>query len=104
LSYRLCGHLKADGLPCSSPALRHERLCYFHHRELQSLLAFARDRRRAEVCDWQLPPLETAAAIHASLARVWKELTAGRLDLDRAGVMLYSLQQAALPLRTPRKE
>lgn len=103
MSYRTCRHLKPDGLPCGSPALRNQPLCYFHHRELQHRLAFARDRRRAEVCDWKLPPLRTLADVQNSLRRIYNEVLADRLDLDRAGQMLYTLQQAAVPLRADPK-
>jgi len=99
MSLRLCGHLKPDGLPCGSPALRGQSLCYFHHRDRQHLLKFARDRRRAEVCDWKLPPLHTLADIQKALHRITNELWKGRLDLERAGPMLNATQQAALPFR-----
>ena len=33
MSYRSCDHLKEDGVPCGSPALRGEKLCFFHHRD-----------------------------------------------------------------------
>ena len=98
MSIRLCRHLKPDGLPCGSPAVRGMRLCYFHNRHLQENLAFAQDRRRAEVCDWQLPPLNSLDDIQHALQRIMNELVSGRLDPERAGPMLYATQQAALPL------
>lgn len=99
MSFRLCCHLKPDGVPCGSPALRGQRLCYFHQRHLRERLAFARDRRRAEICDWQLPPLNSLDDIQHALHRIMSELFAGRLDPDHAGPMLYVTQQAAVPLR-----
>jgi hypothetical protein len=103
MSLRLCGHLKPDGLPCGSPALRGQRLCYYHRRDQRNLLKFARDRRRAEVCDWKLPPLHTMADIQKALYRIANELWKGRLDLERVGPMLNATQQAAIPLRIPKK-
>ena len=103
MSIRLCGHLKSNGLPCGSPALRGQRLCYFHHRDEQYLLKVARDRRRAEVCDWNLPSLRSVVDIQKALHRVAKELLAGRLDPERAGLMLNATQQAALPFRHSSK-
>jgi len=104
MSFRLCGYLKPDGLLCASPALRGQRLCYFHHRHQQTQIAFSRDRRRAEVCDWQLPPLRTLLDIQQALQRIFNELWSGRLDPDRAGPMLYATQQAAISLRAgPRR-
>ena len=99
MSIRLCRHLKEDGALCGSPALRGQSFCYFHHRDQNHHLAFARDRRRAEVCDWKLPPLNTMADIQKALHRIANELWNGRLDLERAGPMLNATQQAALPFR-----
>ena len=103
MSLRLCRYLKEDGLPCGSPAVRGQNLCYYHHRDQRNLLKFARDRRRAEVCDWKLPPLHTLADIQKALHRIANELWNGRLDLERAGPMLNATQQAAIPLRTTAK-
>ena len=103
MSLRICGHLKEDGIPCGSPALRGQHLCYFHHRHRQQRLAFARDRRRAEICDWQLPPLQSVNDVQQALRRIFEELSAGRLDPDRAGPMLYATQQAVIPLRAASK-
>lgn len=103
MSIHLCCHLKEDGLPCGSPALRSQRLCYFHQRHQREQIAFARDRRRADVCDWQLPELRTLSDIQLALHRIMNELFTGRLDVERAGPMLYATQQAAIPLRAPRK-
>ena len=99
MSLRLCSHLKEDGIPCGSPALRGQRSGYYHHRQLDECIAFARDRRRAEVCDWKLPPLRTLRDIQKALQRIANELWSGRLDPNRAGPMLYATQQAALPFR-----
>jgi len=103
MSLRLCGHLKEDGIPCGSPALRGQRFCYYHRRRLEECIAFALDRRRAEVCDWQLPPLHTLRDIQKALQRIADELWCGRLDPERAGPMLYATQQAALPFRSRLK-
>ena len=103
MSVRLCGHLKEDGMPCGSPAIRGQRLCYFHHREQQYLLKFARDRRHAVVCDWKLPPLHTLAEIQKALHRILNELWNGRLAVERAGSLLNATQEAAIPFRTTAK-
>jgi len=58
MSLRLCNHLKANGQPCRSPALRGQRFCYFHldpvARRLKAawaraycVLRMARERQRA---------------------------------------------------------
>ena len=103
MSYRLCHYLKHNGLPCRSAALRGQSLCYFHHRRQQQRLDFAQDRRRAEVCDWRLPPLNSLDEVQHALHRIMNELSRGRLDPGRAGPMLYAAQQAAVPLRSGPK-
>jgi hypothetical protein len=32
MSYAICRHIKTNGKPCRSPALRESDLCYFHRR------------------------------------------------------------------------
>jgi hypothetical protein len=99
MPYPTCHHRRDDGTFCGSPALRHKQLCYYHHRDLQRQIQIAHALRRSIICDWELPALETMEDVQASLRRIWHELWADRLDLDRAGVMLYSLQEASNYLR-----
>ena len=49
MSFRTCDHLKADGIPRGSPALRGKRLCYYHHRDQQRREFSASVIRRADV-------------------------------------------------------
>jgi len=43
------------------------------------------------------------ADIQKALYRIANELWKGRLDLERVGPMLNATQQAAIPLRIPKK-
>ena len=100
MSYRTCDHLKDDGVLCGSPALRAKKLCYFHQRDHQRLQQFARIRRRAETL--HLPPLGTLHDIQAALFEVIDALAANRIDPNRAGALLFALQQASRHLGVPQ--
>jgi hypothetical protein len=93
MPYPTCAHRKDDGALCGSPALRRHKLCYFHHRDQQRQLHIAQALRRANICDWELPALESPEDVHQALERIWYELLADRLDYQRAGQMLYTLQE-----------
>jgi hypothetical protein len=96
-----CSHRKADGVLCGSPALRGQTLCYFHHRGHQRREQLARVRRRAETLRLHLPPLDTLWGVQVALAEVIDALAAHRIDPERAGAILFALQQASLHLREP---
>ena len=49
MSFRACDHLKLDGVPCGSPALRGKKLCYYHHRDHKRSQYAAGVVRRADV-------------------------------------------------------
>ena len=95
MPYPTCRHRRDNGTLCCSPALRNKELCYYHHRDLQRQIQIAQALRRSIICDWELPPLHTMDGVQAALRRIWKEIWADRLDLDRAGVMLYTLQEVS---------
>ena len=59
MSVPTCCHRKADGVRCGSPALRGQKLCYFHQRDHLRLQHLARTRRRTETLTLYLPPLQT---------------------------------------------
>ena len=91
MSYTTCSHRKPDGVLCGSPALRGQKLCYFHQRDHQRSLQLARIRRRAETL--HLPPLETLQQIQVALVEVIDALAANRIDPERASALLFALQQ-----------
>src|SRR5438270_10972642 len=88
--YRLCQHIKTNGLQCQSPALRGYNCCYFHG-------AINRPRRPSD--PFALPPLEDANAIQVAVQEVITALLEKRLDNKRAGLLLYALQIASANLK-----
>jgi hypothetical protein len=98
MSFRTCDHLKPDGVPCGSPALRDHKLCYFHHRDHQRRQYAAGVLRRADVLGPRLPRMKS---IQAALYEVITALATHRLPHRRAGRVLFDLERAAVALRQP---
>jgi hypothetical protein len=93
-----CQHIKVNGTQCGCPALRRNKLCYFHkrHHEERIELKLDRlkdDRRRAATLE--LPVLEDANSIQVSLMQIMRLVAADRIELKAAGLMLYALQTAS---------
>jgi hypothetical protein len=98
-----CQHIKVNGTQCGCPALRHNKLCYFHkrnHEERVELnldrLKNARARRRKVIME--LPVLEDANSIQVSLMQIMRLIIAGQIDGKNAGLLLYALQTASANL------
>ena len=96
---RTCNHLKEDGIPCGSPALRRKKLCFYHQRDFER-------QRYIERIFRQNDPLRSGAALPKTLldmqVRLWEVMTAlsdESLSVRRAGKLLAVLQQASIPLR-----
>ncbi|HVP53931.1 MAG TPA: hypothetical protein VMU45_02970 [Candidatus Eisenbacteria bacterium] len=102
MSYPTCGHLKSNGIPCGSPALRGKQLCYFHQRDLDRGQRYSRLRRKAQSLRLYLPPLESADDVQAALFEVIDALAANCIEPRRAGALLFALQQASLHFRQPQ--
>ncbi|HET6842948.1 MAG TPA: hypothetical protein VFK06_14935 [Candidatus Angelobacter sp.] len=79
-----CGYIKVNGVPCGSPRMKGQELCYAHQR-MQAV--------RPEKFD--LPPLEDANAIQLGLMQVARGLMDGQMDRKTASLMLYCLQIAS---------
>jgi len=95
-----CQHIKVNGTQCGCPALRRERLCYFHKRHHNERIALNADRaRRSRNVSFDLPVLEDADSIQVSLTQVVRLLLTGQLDPKVAGLTLYALQTASGNLR-----
>jgi hypothetical protein len=101
MSYRTCNYPKSDGVPCGSPALRDEKFCYFHHRDHKRSKYSAAAIRRAEVLGPRLPRMKSLAEIQAALYKVMNAIIDHRVSYQRAGRILFDLQQAAAPMRQP---
>jgi hypothetical protein len=98
-----CQHIKVNGTQCGCPALRHNKLCYFHKRNHEERIELnldrlknARARRRKVVME--LPVLEDANSIQVSLMQIMRLIIAGQIDGKTAGLLLYALQTASANL------
>ncbi len=97
-----CQHIKV-GTQCGCPALRRNKLCYFHkrHHDERIQLNLDRvkdDRARLRPATLELPVLEDANSIQVSLMQIMRLVAAGRIELKAAGLLLYALQTASANL------
>jgi hypothetical protein len=95
-----CQHIKVNGTQCGSPALRHNKLCYFHKRHHEERVELNLDRlknarasRRKVIME--LPVLEDANSIQVSLMQIMRLIIGGEIDGKTAGLLLYALQTAS---------
>jgi len=95
-----CHHIFADHHRCGSPSLRGESFCYFHHPSRRPAAnPYAHRARRG----FHLPAPRNHHELQRAIGDVITRLAANKLDVHRAGLILYSLQIAAqtLPTGTP---
>lgn len=89
-----CHQIKANGVQCGSPAMAREDYCYFHLRwRRQGANYIARIKRKKAV---NLPDLENAHSIQASITEIMRRLSTNELSPKTAGLMLYALQTAVI--------
>ena len=88
--YRLCRHVKANGIRCQSPALTGAHFCYYHSK-VHTIGA----EPNAKFGSLQLPAPENPAAIQLSVACISDAIINGRIDQKKAASLLYALQIAA---------
>lgn len=86
--YMTCRHIKTNGLPCESPALKGGQFCYHHSRSHT-----VKDDVRCGPLVLPLP--EDAAAIQLSIARINEAILTGSIDLKKAALLLAGLKLAA---------
>jgi hypothetical protein len=94
-----CQHIKVNGTLCGCPALRRNKLCYFHKRHHDERIQLNADRARRRPATLDLPVLEDANSIQVSLMQIMRALVAGQIDGKIAGLLLYALQTASVNLR-----
>ena len=101
---RRCQHIKISGAQCGSPALRGEKLCYYHDQNDTVAAELYLDGER--YCDGQimLPPFEDAHSIQMVLRHVVQLMLQKRIDRKDAGLMLYALQIASGNLKQMQAE
>ena len=93
-----CQHIKVNGVQCGSPALRRNRLCFFHKRFHDERIRLAADRARRPGT-FILPVLEDANSIQIALMQVMRLLLAQKIEHKTASLLLYALQTASGNLR-----
>jgi hypothetical protein len=94
-------HRKDDGVLCGSPALRGQKVCYFHHNQRRDAMFGARARRRHSTVRFDLPPLDNPYVIHDLLEQVVFALASDTIDYSRATAMISALRLASNELRNP---
>jgi hypothetical protein len=80
-----CGHIKADGNPCGSAAMKGEQFCYFHGE------ARARNELQKTM---EVPVLENAQGIQLAIMRVCTLLTNRTIDEKTARAIFAGLDLA----------
>jgi hypothetical protein len=86
---RSCTHIKVDGVPCDSPALRGEQFCYFHQRLVRGVRTPPRSRLHP------IAMIESPEAIQAALMEIINALARNTIDVKRAELILRALNIAA---------
>jgi hypothetical protein len=85
---RVCTHIKVNGVPCGSPALRGEIFCYFHQRMIRGVRTPAKSRLHP------IALIENEEGIQASLMEVINALVRNTIDFRRAQLILRALHIA----------
>ncbi len=86
--YKTCRHIKSNGLPCKSPALKGGQFCYYHSK----IHTVGVDVKFGPLL---LPAPEDPAAIQLSVARINDAVLNSRLDLRKALTLFNGLRLAA---------
>ncbi len=93
-----CAHIKTNGTQCGSPALREQRLCFFH-KKWKSQQITLKAGQPAELQVVNMPLLEDADSVQVALMQVIRLVLTRQLDPKVSGLLLYALQTASLNLR-----
>ncbi len=86
---RMCTHIKVNGVPCGSPALRDEAFCYFHQRLIRGVRTPPKSRLHP------MAFLEDEESIQTSLMEIINALVRNTIDFRRAQLILRALHIAA---------
>jgi hypothetical protein len=98
----ICRHIFTDGHRCSSPALRKQDFCYYHHTTRQPVAGKEARARKLRRNEFILPRPEDRTAVQLSIGEVLDRVSTNRIDTKRAGLLLYGLQTASANLPTKR--
>jgi hypothetical protein len=85
---RVCTHIKVNGVPCGSPALRGEIFCYFHQRMIRGVRTPTKSRLHP------IALIENEEGIQASLMEIINALVRNTIDFRRAQLVLRALHIA----------
>ena len=92
LLYKVCDHIKDDGVRCGAPALKGDDCCRFHRR--------MQDNRRSPLDPaYELPLLETEQSIQIALMQMLRGVLNGKISERKAAIMLSGIKTAAQILR-----
>jgi hypothetical protein len=83
-----CSHIKVNGIPCSSPALRGQVFCYFHQRMIRGVRTPPKSRVHP------IALIENETSIQVSLMEVINALVRNTIDARRAQLILRALNIA----------
>ena len=100
--YKICEHIKDDGVRCGGPALRGQPFCRFHVRLTEPGVSPGED-------GYTLPLLETAQSVQIALQQMMTALLSGKLSERKAAVMLSGIKAAAALIKqaqanTPKQD
>src|SRR5438309_10872592 len=85
-----CQHVRTGGIRCGSPAMRDQRLCFYHLRTTRPYKPEA---------SYVPPLLEDGNAIQLGISKVLSRLENSTIEYKAAALMLYSYQLASNNLR-----
>jgi len=97
-----CQHIKTSGAQCGSPALRGDKLCFYHQEnQAERVEVKGADGKGMEIL---VPVFEDASSIQTMVRRVAILLLEDKIDGKKAGQLLYTLQIASANLKQMREE
>jgi hypothetical protein len=85
---KICTHIKVTGIRCGSPALRDEKLCYFHQRMIRGVPT----PKNARIHPMAL--VENGESIQVALMETINAIVRNQIDLQRANLILRALSIA----------
>jgi hypothetical protein len=103
----ICEHIKTSGIRCGSPALRGEKLCYYHaklHKTVpkNNIFLFLDNPGRRDndpYYPFEFPCLEDPAAVQIAFMQLIYAVTQHKIEEWRARMVLSALHGAAANLR-----
>jgi hypothetical protein len=93
-----CHHIKSNGAQCGCPALRNQRLCYFHNEAQPQRVKVCGENGKTSA-QVLVPVFEDATSIQMMVRQVTMLILEGKIDNKRAGLVLYALQTASSNLK-----